>query len=111
MGSGWQWERKMRQHNYYVYILTNKHKNVLYVGVTNNIMKRLYEHTVEKSKKNSFTVKYNCEYLVYYEHQISIEQAIARETEIKKRRREKKDKLINSVNPEWNFLNEEVMAW
>ncbi len=74
-------------------------------------MRRLYGLAVEKSKKNSFAVKYNCEFLVDYEHHISIEQAIARETEIKKWRREKKDKLVNSFNPEWNFLNEEVMAW
>lgn len=101
----------MRQHNYYVYILTNKHKNVLYIGVTNNIVKRLYQHSIEKAKKNSFAVKYNCEYLVYYEHHTNIEQAIVRETEIKKWRREKKDKLIYAFNPKWNFLNEEVMAW
>ena len=101
----------MRQHNYYIYILTNKHKNVLYVGVTNNIARRLFEHTVEKSSKDSFTVKYNCEFLVYYEHYTRIEEAIAREKEIKKWRREKKDRLINLSNPEWNFLNEEVMAW
>lgn len=100
----------MKQHNYYVYILTNKYKNVLYVGVTNNLARRLFEHSIEKAKKTSFTFRYNCDFLIYYEHQVNREGAFAREKEIKKWRREKKDKLIESFNPEWNFLNEEVMA-
>lgn len=98
----------IRQHNYYVYILTNKYKNVIYTGVTNDLMRRIYEHSEGGLNKKSFTSKYNCVYLVYYEHHANIEQAIARETEIKKWRREKKDRLINSFNPKWNFLNKDI---
>jgi putative endonuclease len=93
-------------HNYFVYIMTNKHKNVLYIGVTNDIERRIYEH--ETGEYKGFTKKYNCHYLVYYEHFTFIEHAIEREKEIKKWRREKKDKLIMSFNPEWCFLNKDI---
>jgi len=86
--------------------MTNKHKNVVYVGVTNDIERRVYEH--ETGENKGFTKKYNCHYLVYYEHFTNIEDAIDREKEIKKWRREKKDSLISSFNPEWNFLNDEI---
>jgi len=93
-------------HNYFVYIITNKYKKVLYIGVTNNLKKRIYEH--ESGKYDGFSKKYNCHYLLYYEHFSQIEHAIKREKEIKKWRREKKDKLINSFNPDWRFLNKEI---
>ncbi len=93
-------------HNYFVYIITNKYKKVLYIGVTNNLKKRIYEH--ESGKYEGFSKKYNCHYLLYYEHFSQIEHAIKREKEIKKWRREKKDKLINSFNPDWRFLNKEI---
>ena len=96
----------MRHHNYYVYIITNKNKTVLYTGVTNDLKRRLYEH--ENGILPSFTKKYNCHYIVYYEHFTFILHAIDREKEIKKWRREKKDKLITKFNPEWKFLNEEI---
>jgi putative endonuclease len=96
--------------NYCVYILTNKHKNVLYVGATNNLPRRLFEHAIEKAKKTSFTFRYNCDYLIYYEHQVGREAAFAREKEIKKWRREKKNNLIKSFNPKWKFLNEKVIG-
>ena len=69
-------------YNFYVYIITNKHKTVLYTGVTNNLKLRLQQH---KNKKNlkSFTAKYNVYFLVYYQHFSWIQQAIAREKEIK----------------------------
>ena len=82
---------------YYVYILTNKHKTVLYTGLTNNIQKRLHEHK-SKIHTKSFTAKYNVEYLVYYEHFDSIIYAIAREKAIKRLTRIQKDKLIANVN-------------
>ena len=94
-------------HNYFVYIMTNKHKNVLYIGVTNDLERRVHEHETGFYKK-SFTHKYNCYYLVYYEHFTQVEHAIDREKEIKKWRREKKDKLISSSNPEWEFLNDKI---
>ena len=67
---------------------------------------RVYEH--ETGKFKGFTKKYNCHYLVYYEHFTFIEHAIDREKEIKKWRREKKDRLITAFNPEWRFLNDEI---
>ena len=86
--------------------MTNKHKNVLYVGVTNNLERRVEEH--ETGRNRGFTNKYNCHYLVYYEHFTRIEHAIDREKEIKKWRREKKDKLITEFNPNWEFLNDKI---
>lgn len=96
-------------HNYFVYITTNYKKNVLYTGVTNNLQARLWQHKEESStSKKTFAGKYNCYYLIYYEHFDFIEQAINREKEIKGWLRAKKETLINSRNPEWKFLNEEL---
>ena len=81
-------------YNFYVYILTNKNKTVLYTGVTNNLRLRLHQHKT-KMNPNSFTSKYNVFYLVYYEHYGWIQQAIAREKEIKNLTRAKK-RTINS---------------
>jgi len=92
--------------NYYVYIMTNKNKTVLYIGVTNNLQRRVYEH--ESGLNQGFSNKYNCHYLIYYEHFLSIEDAIEREKELKKWRREKKEKLIAKQNPEWRFLNDMI---
>jgi putative endonuclease len=98
----------MRNHNYYVYITTNPDKTVLYVGVTNDIAIRLRQHKENKGSGKSFTGKYYCYNLVYYEHFSNIEHAIEREKEIKKWRREKKDALIETTNPDWIFLNDRV---
>ncbi len=99
----------MRLHNYFVYLLTNKNKTVLYVGVTNDLVVRLHQHITGLTK--GFTYKYNCHYLVCYERYDHINDAIAREKEIKGWRREKKEKLITSFNPEWRFLNDEVLKF
>jgi len=89
----------MKQHNYYVYILSNWNNKVLYVGMTNNLERRLYEH---KNKLiEGFTKKYNLDKLVYFEHTDDVNGAIRREKEIKKWRREKKNNLIESLNPGW----------
>jgi len=96
----------MRDHNYFVYIVTNKNKTVLYIGVTNDLQRRTYEH--ENGLLPGFTKKYNCHYLIYFEHFQKIDDAIAREKEIKKWRREKKENLINEFNTDWKFLNSEV---
>ena len=72
----------MRQHNYYVYIITNKNKTVLYTGVTNDLKRRLNEH--ENGVSPGFTKRYNCQYIIYYEHFTYIEHAIEREKEIKR---------------------------
>ena len=92
-------------YDFYVYILTNKNKTVLYTGVTNDIRRRLKEHREKKNPK-SFTARYNVEFLVYYEHFGWIQLAIAREKEIKDLRRELKLELIKNFNPEFQFLNE-----
>ena len=98
----------MWNYNFYVYVTTNPDKSVLYVGVTNDLSVRLYQHYENRGNKNSFAGKYYCYNLVYYEHFSHIEYAIAREKEIKKWRREKKVALIESTNSDWRFLNEEV---
>jgi len=95
----------MKDHNYFVYILSNWNNKVIYVGLTNNLSRRLYEH---KNKLiDGFTKKYNLNKLVYYEITPNINSAIQREKEIKKWRREKKNNLIESLNPNWSDLSEE----
>ncbi|WP_339893959.1 GIY-YIG nuclease family protein [uncultured Algibacter sp.] len=95
-------------HNYYVYMLTNKSKTVLYTGVTNNLKDRLYFHKNPLPFSKAFTSKYKCYYLVYYEHFFQIENAIKREKQIKGKSRAKKDALIFDFNPSWSFLNENI---
>ncbi len=91
-------------YDFYVYILTNKNKTVLYTGVTNDIRRRLKEHRQKKNPK-SFSARYNVEFLIYYEHFGYIQLAIAREKQIKDLRRELKLDLIKNFNPELQFLN------
>lgn len=99
----------MRQHNYYTYILTTLSKKVLYIGVTNNLERRLYEHYF--GGLDNFTTKYKCYYLVWFERYQYVNHAIQREKEIKGWVRSKKVKLIESENPDWRFLNSELMDW
>ncbi len=87
-------------------MMTNKNRSVLYIGVTNDLRRRVYEHG--NSLIPGFTQKYNCHYLVYYEHFQNINDANDREKELKKWRREKKENLIRGFNPEWRFLNSEI---
>ena len=96
---------EMKSHNYYVYIITNKVKTVLYTGVTNDLSRRIKEHQLAETKQ-SFTAKYNTFYLIHFERFQWINDAIRREKEIKGWRRSKKVELINSNNPNWEFLNE-----
>lgn len=91
-------------YNFYVYIITNKNKTVLYTGVTNNLKRRLKEHK-EKLNSRSFSARYNVCYLLYYEHFGWIQLAIAREKEIKNLTREKKENLIKTTNPNIQFIN------
>ena len=90
---------------YYVYILTNSRKTVLYIGVTNNLERRLYEH--KKGLIDGFSKKYNVNNLVYYESTQDVISAIGREKQLKAWSRSKKEALINSVNPLWNDLSAE----
>lgn len=82
---------------YYVYILSNQNDNVLYVGVTDNLLRRLGEH---KTGLSTFTNRYNVHKLIYVETTSNVNDALAREKQIKKWRREKKDALIDTVNPD-----------
>ena len=93
----------MKDYNFYVYILTNWNNKVMYIGMTNNLERRLYEH--KNKLVDGFTKKYNVTKLVYYEHTTDVHVAIAREKEIKKWRREKKNKLVISMNPNWQDLS------
>ena len=90
---------------YYVYILANNRRNVLYTGVTNNLHRRLNEHRNGINK--GFTKKYNLHYLMHYECFTSILKAIKREKQIKKWYRHQKDALIERSNPEWKDLSGE----
>jgi putative endonuclease len=96
-------------HNYFVYILTNKNKTVVYTGVTNDLEARLRQHIENKENKFAFTYKYNCHYLVYFERFEHIEYAIEREKEIKGWTRAKKNELIECENKNWNFLNDMII--
>ena len=88
-----------------VYIMTNKNNTTLYIGVTSNLQKRVWEHKSGKYK-HSFTYRYNLHKLVYWESFQSIMEAIAREKQLKGGSRQKKIDLINSLNPEWMDLGE-----
>ena len=87
----------------YVYIMTNKNKTTLYIGVTNALCRRIYEHK-NHLIKNTFTDKYNLEYCIYFEEFSYIGSAIQREKELKKWNRQKKEDLINKKNPKWEVL-------
>ncbi|MBK6635022.1 MAG: GIY-YIG nuclease family protein [Chitinophagaceae bacterium] len=93
-----------------VYIITNFHNTVLYIGVTSNLPNRIYQHRT-KEFKTSFTARYNCDKLVWYECFSRIEDAIAREKQLKAGNRKRKEDLIHAMNPHWNDLWEEVKMW
>ncbi len=94
----------------FIYIITNKNNTTLYTGVTSDLTSRLIQHK-EKLYPNSFSAKYNLNKLVYYEAFESITSAIEREKQIKAGSRAKKVKLIESQNPNWGDLGEEVLRW
>ena len=86
--------------SYYVYILTNKYRNVLYTGVTNDLIRRVYEHR-NHLIKDSFTARYNVTRLVYFEMTEDVRSAIEREKQIKSWSRARKDTLVETRNPTW----------
>ena len=96
--------QKEGYHTYYVYIITNKNRTTLYIGVTNNLKRRLLEHSNNIQKRKTFAARYNCKHLLYYEKFTWIQKAIAREKELKGWRREKKMNLIRGFNPTLAFL-------
>ena len=93
--------------NYYVYILASKKNGTLYIGVTNNLIRRIYEH--KEGLTEGFTKKYNVKKLVYYETHSDIKIAIQREKQMKKWYRKWKIELIEKINPEWKDLYNELV--
>ncbi len=93
--------------SYYVYILASRKYGTLYVGVTNNLARRVYEHK-EEMYRDSFTAKYNVKILVYYEEHQDVWVAIYREKLIKRWNRQWKINHIKKINPEWKDLHYEV---
>jgi len=94
------------EHQYYVYLLTNKNNTVIYTGVTNDLKRRVYEH--KEKLIDGFTKKYNVSKLVYFEATNDINSAIQREKQIKAGSRQKKIDLINSTNKDWKDLYDEI---
>ena len=92
----------------YVYILCSLNHTTLYVGVTSNLPVRILQHK-QKKYPDSFTAKYNCTKLVYYQRFDTIIEAIAEEKRIKGGSRKKKEKMINDINPYWNDLYEKII--
>ena len=84
--------------------MSNKNNTVIYIGITSNLLKRVYQHKTKAYK--GFTYKYNCDMLIYFEEFNDINQAISREKQLKAGNRKKKEDLINAVNPEWKDLSD-----
>ncbi|HMQ79222.1 MAG TPA: GIY-YIG nuclease family protein [Ignavibacteria bacterium] len=89
---------------YYVYILTNINKTVLYIGFTDDVIRRIQEH--KNKKYEGFTKFYNVNRLVYFERHDTVEEAMRREKQLKKWNRNWKNNLINKLNPDWKDLSE-----
>ncbi|MBQ8603419.1 MAG: GIY-YIG nuclease family protein [Oscillospiraceae bacterium] len=90
---------------YYVYIMSNWNDKVIYIGVTGNLEKRVYQH--KNKTMEGFTKKYNVNKLVYFEDTTDVKAALEREKQLKKWSRQKKNDLINSMNPTWADLSNE----
>ena len=94
-----------RDYNFYVYILASA-SGTLYIGMTNDLLRRIIEH--REGKIAGFSKKYGCNKLVYYEHYAWVQDAISREKQLKKWRRQKKEYLIKTINPGWKDLFKEL---
>ena len=93
-------------HRYFVYIMTNRHHTVLYTGVTNDLVRRVFQH--REKIVPSFTTRYNVDQLVFYEETSDVGAAIAREKQIKGGSRRKKIALIEGMNPQWRDLYDDL---
>ena len=94
--------------NYYVYILSNTTGTTVYVGITKDLIRRVYEHK-HKLDPNSFTAKYDIHKLVYYESTPDVRAAIEQEKQLKGWNRKRKNKLVESMNPRWEDLYESIL--
>jgi putative endonuclease len=97
-----------RDYNFWVYIMTNKHHTVLYIGMTDDLVRRVSEHCVGEIP--GFTTSYRCKRLVYYEHCTDVLAAITREKQLKRWSRSKKIALTARMNPHWRDLAREVLG-
>ena len=93
---------------YYVYILANTANTVIYTGVTNDLIRRVYEHK-NNVYPNSFTAQYDVHKLVYYEETTDVKSAIEREKQIKTWNRKRKNKLVEGMNPSWRDLYDNII--
>jgi len=96
----------MQRKEYFIYILANKKNGTLYIGITNNLIRRIYEH--KNDLIDGFSKKYGIHNLVYYESYNDVRDALNRETQMKKWNRKWKIELIEKSNPEWNDLYNEL---
>jgi putative endonuclease len=96
-----------RDYNFWIYIVTNRNHSVLYIGVTNRLSRRIWEH--REGNHPGFVADYRCAKLIYYEWYRDIRDAIARESQLKKWSRTKKVVLINRLNPSWRDLGADVL--
>ena len=96
----------MKQHNYYVYLLTSYDNSVFYVGVTNDLIRCVIEHKIHRN--DGFTNLYNVTKLVYFETFSNVEDAIKREKQVKRYKRLWKVNLVNGMNAEWNDLSGQI---
>jgi putative endonuclease len=97
-----------QDYNFWVYIVTNEHDSVLYIGMTNDLARRISEHRAGEIP--GFAADYRCKKLVYYEHSTNVLDAIAREKQLKKWSRAKKVALIATLNPRWKDLAPEILG-
>ena len=97
----------MNSNSYYVYILANQNNTTLYIGVTNDLIRRVYEHKNHLVK--GFTDKYNISKLICFEDTNDVYSAISREKQLKKWTRKKKEFLINKINPQWIDLYDSII--
>jgi len=95
---------------YHFYIISNPGKTVLYVGLTNSLKHRLIEHWLQRGNAKSFSGRYSCYFLIYFESFQYVQDAILREKQVKKWRRSKKLALVKRLNPDLNPLNEQLFG-
>ena len=96
-----------RDYNFWIYVVTNRNQSVPYIGVTNSLSRRTWEH--REGTRTGFAADYRCKKLIYYERYRDIRDALARESQLKKWSRAKKITLINRFNPSWLDLGMDVL--